>query len=148
MTNENDSLNAELNGLLAGLDSDDEVPTLKPVVKKAVSEKKTPAKKAKSEEDSWTKAEREARKKKEHKYKPGEMRTILVQKDREKGGDRPIPVTYNGKTYTVPRGVKVPVPAPVAEILVNAEETVVEWDDKANIFHERTAASYPTAVSM
>jgi len=80
------------------------------------------------------------------KYYPGQMKTITIQKERIKGGDLPVPVCYNGRQYTVPRGVRVEVPAPVAEILLNAEENIMEWMPDSNSIEGRPAASYPTAV--
>ncbi len=83
---------------------------------------------------------------KQHKYKPGQKCTIIVQRGRGKGEDRPVPVTVQGVLYTVPRGVRVRVPAPVAEVLMNAEEQVVEWDEENNDITSRPAASYPTSI--
>lgn len=82
---------------------------------------------------------------KKYKYKKGEMRWITVQKERGKGGDRGVPVCVQGRQFIVPRGVKVHVPAMVAEVLMNAEETIVEWDGVDTI-DSRSALSYPTAV--
>lgn len=109
---------------------------------------KAPARKAasKAEDANWSPAEREARKNKVHKYKPGETRTIVIQKDKTLGGDRPVVVGYNGTLFSIPRGIPIVVPAPVMEILFNAEETLVEWDDKGNALTYRQAASYPTSA--
>lgn len=82
---------------------------------------------------------------KKHKYTKGQMVFITIQRGRDKGEDRPVPVNVQGKQFTVPRGVRVEVPAMVAEVLVNAEESVVEWDGKDSIT-QRPAASYPTSV--
>jgi len=82
---------------------------------------------------------------KEYKFKPGEKRWITVQKERGKGGDRAVPVCVNGKQFLVPRGVRVQVPAMVAEVLVNAEETIVESNDAGGL-DTREAQSYATAV--
>jgi len=80
-----------------------------------------------------------------HKFAKGEMRWITVQKGRDKGEDRPVPVNVQGKQFTVPRGIRVEVPAMVAEVLKNAEESVVEWDGE-NTISARPAASYPTSI--
>lgn len=82
---------------------------------------------------------------KDYKYKPGEMRWITVQKERGKGGDRAVPVCVQGRQYLVPRGVKIRVPAMVAEVLMNAEETIVEWDG-VDTMDSRAAQSYAVAV--
>lgn len=80
------------------------------------------------------------------KYSPGQTKVITIQKERGVGGDRPVAVCYNGKQFTVPRGVRVTVPAPIAEILMNAEETIMEWVPDKNMIESRAAASYPTAI--
>lgn len=97
-------------------------------------------------EEHWTPAERSARKKKAHKYAPGETRFVILQTEKGEGGNRHVPVSYNGHQYLVPRGVKTEVPAPVAEILKNAEELIVEWDGH-NEFIQRSAPAYPASIS-
>lgn len=82
---------------------------------------------------------------KKYKFKPGEKRWITIQKERGKGGDRAVPVCVQGKQFLVPRGIRIQVPAMVAEALLNAEETIVEWDG-VDTLETRVAMSYATAV--
>jgi len=82
---------------------------------------------------------------KAHKYAPGEKVNIVLMRAEGKGGERPVPVNYNGKLYTVPRGVPIMVPGPVFEILQNAQRTVYEWDSETNAINSREAAAYPVS---
>lgn len=57
--------------------------------------------------------------------------------------DKPVPVTINGYTYTIPRGVEVEVPEAVIEVLKNAvgqklDPKTKEW---------REVLSYPFSAS-
>lgn len=123
--------NDEIKDMLDALEDDNE--TEKPVKRTA---KKSTVKK--TEDDRHPSG-------KKHKYAKGERATIIIQKEKGEGGDRPVPVGYNGKCFTIPRGVPVDVPAPLVDILMNAEETIHEWDSKNNTIHQRSAAAYPVA---
>lgn len=72
---------------------------------------------------------------------------INIQRAHGKSGGEPVFVGYNGKGYTIPRGVNVPVPPPVEAILRNAIRTDYEQDvDENGDMESRDVVSYPYQI--
>lgn len=57
------------------------------------------------------------------------MVTINIQRTAEKGGGAPVFVGFQGRSFMIPRGKNIPVPAAIEEILHNAVKTVHEMPD-------------------
>ena len=74
---------------------------------------------------------------------------IIVHKSPVRGGDRDVPVIVNGTTYLLKRGVEIPAPPCVVEVLRNAIETRYEQrtDDRGMTeLVAYQAQSYPFSI--
>lgn len=67
---------------------------------------------------------------------------INIPKSEKAGGEEPVFVGWNGKGFTIPRGVDVKVPKPVVEILKNAKQDLITQDEDG-IIHHNDVPTYP-----
>lgn len=61
--------------------------------------------------------------------------TIYLSADKEKGGDRDLPVGVNGEQMTIPRNKEVAIPYRYYEALKNTSQTVYDTDADGNIIY-------------
>lgn len=72
---------------------------------------------------------------------------INIQRSEGKHGGEPVFVGFNGKGFTIPRGIDVAVPPPVEAILRNAIKTVYEQDvENMGELTGRDVLNYPYSV--
>lgn len=70
---------------------------------------------------------------------------INIAKTSEYDGAEPAFVGYQGKAFTIPRGIDVAVPAPLVEILRNAKKDIITQDDEGNL-HTEVVQTYPFQI--
>lgn len=71
---------------------------------------------------------------------------IVIQKQDKPGGSDPVFVGYQGRGYTIPRGVPVDVPNPVVHILENAIQDIHTQDPETGEMVTQKVPSYPFQV--
>lgn len=75
------------------------------------------------------------------------VRLTIHKTDGDTGSDN-VPVSVNGKTWLIKRGVEVEVPAFVVEVLRNAVRDVYDFDERHNEIHRREVPAYPFSASV
>ncbi len=81
----------------------------------------------------------------EKKIKGVKYRSIMIPDSEKPGGSEPVPVSYNGTQFTIPRGVEVSVPEFLIEILKNAKQDIITQGTDGEII-TRTVMAYPFQI--
>jgi len=68
---------------------------------------------------------------------------LMIHKTEGDTGSIDVPVSINGKTWLIKRGVEVEVPAYVVEVLQNAVKDVYVQDDVTKSIVKREVPAYP-----
>jgi len=68
---------------------------------------------------------------------------LMIHKTEGDTGSIDVPVSINGKTWLIKRGVEVEVPAYVVEVLQNAVKDVYVQDDVTKSITKREVPAYP-----
>lgn len=77
--------------------------------------------------------------------KARKLERIQIARQDGNGGDRPVPVSVNGKTMLIPRGEPVAVPEEYAEALRNAKQTVYDKNSDESLGEAREVPAYPVS---
>lgn len=72
---------------------------------------------------------------------------VLIHKTEGDTGSIDVPVSVNGKTWLIKRGVEVVIPAYVLEVLQNAIKDIYVQDDVTKSIVKREVPSYPFSYS-
>ena len=72
---------------------------------------------------------------------------VMIHKTEGDTGSLDVPVSVNGKTWLIKRGVEVVVPAYVMEVLQNAVKEIYAQDDVSHSIIMREVPAYPFSVT-
>lgn len=81
----------------------------------------------------------------ERKLKGAKYRTIMIPDSEKPGGSEPVFVGYNGRGFTIPRGVECSVPEPLIEILKNARQDIITQGTDGEMI-TKTVMAYPFQI--